>query len=267
MTETVSNDLLVDVTDGVARLTFNRPEVHNAFDEDMIALLDHSFREASEDPNVWAVVLAGAGKSFSAGGDLNWMRRMAENSRDENVADAHRLAALLRHIDICPKPTIALVQGLAFAGGVGLISACDMVIAARDARFSISEVRLGLVPSVISPYVVRAIGARAARRYFLTAERFEATEALRLGLVHEIVAPEELEEAGRSLLKLMAGNGPQAMAKAKALIGDVAGRPIDNEVMDLTAQRIADTRASDEGKEGVAAFLEKRRPSWSSDPR
>lgn len=264
MTETVSNDLLVHITDGVAYLTLNRPEVHNAFDEDLIALLDHSIREASEDPNVWAVVLAGAGKSFSAGGDLNWMRRMADYSRAENVADAHRLAALLRHLDNCPKPTLALVQGTAFAGGVGLISACDVVIAARDARFSISEVRLGLVPSVISPYVVRAIGTRAARRYFLTAERFDAQEALHIGLVHQIVAPEELEEAGRRMIALMAGNARGAMGKAKALISEVTGRPIDNELVDLTAERIADARAGDEAKEGIAAFLEKRMPKWAS---
>lgn len=267
MTEQATESLLVSVEDGVARVTMNRPEVHNAFDEDLIARLDDAFEKLSADDDVRAIVLAGAGKSFSAGGDLNWMKRMAGFSRDENVADARRLATLMRRIDTCPKPTLALVQGAAMAGGVGLISACDIVIAARNARFSISEVRLGLVPSVISPYVTAAIGARAARRYFLSAERFDADEAHRIGLVHEIVAPEGLEEAGRRMIEGLGGNAPGAMANAKAMIRDVAGRPVDEALMEETAQRIAAARARAEAREGVAAFLEKRPPPWSSEPR
>ena len=257
-----SDALLIDIADGVARVTMNRPDLHNAFDENLIALLDKAFLDLGEDPDVWIVVLAGAGKSFSAGADLNWMKRMAGFSRAENVEDAHRLAALMHRIDTCPKPTLALVQGAAVAGGIGLVATCDIAIATRDTRFAISEVRLGLIPSVISPYVLNAIGAQAARRYFLTAERFDASEALRLGLVHEIVAPEELEAAGKRMVDLLAGNAPGAMSKAKALIAQVAGKPVDNALMNETAQRIADARASDEGREGVSAFLEKRTPNW-----
>ena len=257
-----SDALLIDVTDGVARVTMNRPEVHNAFDENLIARLDKAFLELGENPDVWMIVLAGAGKSFSAGADLNWMKRMAGFSRAENVDDAHRLAALMHRIDTCPKPTLALVQGAALAGGIGLVAACDIAIATRDTRFAVSEVRLGLIPSVISPYVLNAIGAQAARRYFLSAERFDAAEAHRLGLVHEIVAPEELEAAGTRMIEVVAGNAPAAMSKAKALIAHVAGKPVDNNLMNETAQRIADARASEEGREGVTAFLEKRTPTW-----
>lgn len=262
MTNANTDALLIDLAGGVARVTMNRPEVHNAFDEDLIAALDKAFTQAAEDPAVWMVVLAGAGKSFSAGADLNWMRRMAGFSRAQNVDDAHRLAALMHRIDTCPKPTLALVQGAAYGGGVGLVAACDIAIASHDARFSISEVRLGLIPSVISPYVVKAVGTRAARRYFLTAERFDAAEAHRLGLVHAVVAAEELDSAGGRMVEVLSGNAPGAMAKAKALIADVAGRPVDNGLMNETAQRIADARASDEGREGIAAFLEKRAPVW-----
>lgn len=257
-----SDALLIDVTDGIARVTMNRPEVHNAFDENLIALLDKAFLDLGENPDVWIIVLAGAGKSFSAGADLNWMKRMAGFSRAENVDDAHRLAALMHRIDTCPKPTLALVQGAALAGGIGLVATCDIAIATRDTRFAISEVRLGLIPSVISPYVLNAIGPQAARRYFLTAERFDAAEAQRLGLVHEIVAPEELEAAGKRMIDVLAGNAPGAMSKAKALIAHVAGKPVDNGLMNETAQRIADARASEEGREGVTAFLEKRTPTW-----
>jgi len=214
------------------------------------------------DPDVRAVVLAGAGRSFSAGADLNWMRRTADYSEVENLADARALAGLMRTLDRLPKPTVALVQGAAYGGGVGLVACCDIAVASTAAVFSLSEVRLGLLPSVISPYVVDAIGPRAARRYFLTAERFDAAEARRLGLVHEVVAPEDLEAAGARVLAALAECGPAAQAASKALVARVARGPIDDAMVEDTARRIAALRATPEGREGVMAFLEKRKPSW-----
>ncbi len=246
----------------VATITLNRPQLHNAFDDVVIRHLTEAIIAAGEDPRARVVVLAANGKSFSAGGDLNWMRRMAGYSDDENLADAEALAWLMMKLDRCPKPTIARVQGSAFGGGVGLVAACDMAVAAEGVQFSLSEVRLGLMPSVVGPYVVRAIGERAARRYFLTAERFDAAEAHRLGLVHEVVAADQLDAVVDRLIAALVQGGPVAEAEAKLLARYLADRPIDEVVIPETARRIADMRASPEGREGVQAFLDKRKPAW-----
>ncbi len=246
---------------GIARLTLARAEVHNAFDDAMIAELTQALERVGGDPAVRALVLAADGKSFSAGADLAWMKRMAGYGREENLADARALARLMRTLDRLPKPTIARVQGAAFGGGVGLVACCDIAIGTPAARFMLSEVRLGLIPSVISPYVVAAIGQRAARRYFLTAERFPAEEALRLGLLHRLVPEAELDAAvGETLSALLLG-GPAALAAAKDLIFAVAP-PLEEAVIEDTATRIAAIRATDEGREGIAAFLEKRKAAW-----
>jgi len=247
---------------GVARVTLNRPEVHNAFNDEFIAELTAALKRLEQDPAVRAVLLAAAGKSFSAGADLNWMKRMAGYSEAENRADARGLAGLMRTLNELAKPSIALVQGAAYGGGVGLVACCDIAIAASPASFCLSEVKLGLIPAVISPYVIAAIGEPAARRYFLTAERFDAGSALRLGLVQEVVAPEELEAAGRRVLDALLAGGPEAQAAAKRLVRDLAGRPIDDALVEETAKRIAEIRAGAEAKEGVSAFLEKRPPGW-----
>ncbi|TSD86660.1 enoyl-CoA hydratase/isomerase family protein [Mycobacterium sp. KBS0706] len=251
----------VEIGNGIGTVVMDRPDRHNAFDEHVIAELTAGFARLGADDAVRAVVLRGAGKSFSAGADLDWMRRMAAYDEAANLADAQGLAALMRTIDTLPKPTVALVHGAAYGGGVGLVACCDIAIATEAAAFSLSEVKLGLIPAVISPYVVRAIGVRAARRYFLTAERFDAVEARRLGLVHELAASDGLEEAARQVLAALRGNGPTAVRAAKDLVAAVAGRA-PAEVEDDCARRIAGIRAGGEGKEGVAAFLEKRKPSW-----
>ena len=262
----VDAPLLIDIDDaGTAWVTLNRPDVHNAFDDALIAGLGAAFERLGGDGAVRAVALRALGKSFSAGGDLNWMRRMAGYSPDENRRDAEGLAAMLHALSECPKPTLALVQGAALGGGVGLVAACDIALAADDATFCLSEVKLGLVPATIGPYVVAAVGERAARRYALTAERFGAAEAKRIGLVHEVVPAAELTSAAEAMLAALAGNGPMALAATKDLIRNLAGRPIDTDVMADTARRIADARASDEGREGIAAFLEKRKPNWVKD--
>jgi methylglutaconyl-CoA hydratase len=260
----MSKPILLD-TDaaGVATVTLNRPDIHNAFDDTLIAGLTEIFAKVGADPNARVVVLQGAGKSFSAGADIKWMRRMADYSRAENARDAEALAGMLKTLNDIPKPTVALVQGAAIGGGVGLAACCDVAIAAEDAVFSLSEVRIGLIPATIGPYVLAAIGARQARRYFLTAERFSAAEALRIGLVHEVVPAAELQTARARFVDVLLKNGPKAMGEAKALIRDAAGRPIDRALIMETAGRIANIRASDEGKEGLTAFLEKRAPRWS----
>ncbi|UDF03248.1 enoyl-CoA hydratase/isomerase family protein [Asticcacaulis sp. AND118] len=252
--------LKLDISaNGIARLTLNRPDRHNAFDEAMIDDLTQIFSVLGDNPAVRVVVLNGAGESFCAGGDLNWMQRAAQKTEAENEADALALATMLHTLNTCPKPVIGLIHGACFGGGVGLAACCDMVVAAPDARFGLTEVRLGLIPAAISPFVVAKIGA-AARRYFLTGERFSADEARRIGLVHEVKAG--LDAAAAPLIDGLLASGPQAVADAKALIGDVTGRTIDNELLRLTARRIAARRASDEGREGIAAFLEKRKPGW-----
>jgi methylglutaconyl-CoA hydratase len=255
----------IAVEKGVASVTLNRPAVHNAFDDALIARLTEVLRELGEDPGVRVVVLGGAGKSFSAGADLTWMKRMAGYSRTQNLADAMGLAQLLNTLDTLPRPTIAAVHGAAFGGGVGLVAACDIAVAAGTAAFSLSEVRLGLVPAVISPYVVAAIGARQARRYFLTAERFDAGEAQRMGLVHEVTAPEALDDRVAAIAAELLRGGPVAIGAAKELVAAVADRPVDEALMADTARRIAEIRAGEEGREGVGAFLQKRKPRWTGE--
>lgn len=258
-----NNQLLTNIDElGRATLTLNRPEVHNAFDDVLIAEMTAALKNLAGDPQVRLVCLAAAGKSFSAGADLGWMRRMADYSHAENLADAMALAKLMRTLNELPKPTLALVQGAAFGGGVGLVAACDIVLATPVVKFCLSEVKLGLIPAVISPYVVAAIGARAARRYSISAERFDAERALQLGLVHEIVSADALATEADSLGRLLLQNGPQAMAAAKQLVADISQRPLNAELIADTAERISVTRASAEGREGLSAFLEKRKPDW-----
>jgi len=247
-------------TQGTGWLTLNRPDVHNAFDDALIARMAESLAAFRDDPNVRAVVVRGAGRSFSAGADLNWMQRMGGYTFEENVDDALGLAEMIRALDELPKPTIALVQGPAYGGGVGLVAACDMAIAAAEtAKFALTEVKLGLIPAVISPHVLAAIGPRQARRYFVTGETFDAAEALRIGLVHQIVPAADLETTARGVLGTLAGNGRRAMADVKDLITAVNGRPIDDALLHDTAERIARARSSDEGRERITAFLEKRK--------
>ena len=247
---------------GRAIITLNRPELHNAFDDTLISSLTGELRRLERDPNVRVVILAARGKSFSSGADLNWMRRMAEYSFEENLADAMGLADLMKTLANLAKPTIALVQGAAIGGGVGLVACCDIALAAENAIFCLSEVKLGLIPAVISPYVASAIGPRATRRYFITAERFTADEAFRLGLVHEVLAAEDLNSRANYFTELLLQNGPQAMASVKALVSEVALSSLDDDLIADTAERIAEIRASDEGREGLSAYLEKRKPNW-----
>lgn len=254
--------LIVETKNGVTTLILNRPEVHNAFDEALIAELTDAFQAAGEDQTVRAVVLRANGKSFSAGADLNWMKRMAAFSEAENRADASRLALLLHTIDTCSKPTIARVHGHAFAGATGLIACCDLAVAVKEAEFAVTEVRLGLIPAVISPYLIRAMGARQARRWFLTAERFSAEQACTMNLIHEVVEAEDLDPCVDHWLDAIRKAGPLALAAAKDLVRAVDEAP-RAEIIDDTAKRIAAIRASDEGKEGVASFLEKRKPRWA----
>ncbi|MCW5698898.1 MAG: enoyl-CoA hydratase/isomerase family protein [Rhodospirillales bacterium] len=242
-----------------AWLTLNRPEVHNAFDDTLIGSLTKALRDLGRDPAVRVVALASKGKNFSAGADLNWMRRMAGNTFEENVADAMKLAEMLETLHRLPKPTVAVVQGPAYGGGVGLIAACDIAIAAKDAaRFALTEVRLGLIPATISPYVIAAIGQRQATRYFLTAETFDAADAVRLGLVHIAVPAEALAATAQTVLTSLAACAPGAQAACKELVSAVAGRPVNTAVIRDTAERIAKARASDEARERIGAFLEKR---------
>jgi methylglutaconyl-CoA hydratase len=247
---------------GVVWITLDRPEIHNAFDDRLIAALTRELAALGADPAVRALVLTGRGKSFSAGADLNWMRRSAAYGEAENLADARALAALLSSLNGLPKPTVARVNGAALGGGVGLIACCDVVVASETAIFGTTEVRLGIIPAVIGPYVVAAIGPRQARRLMLTAERIDAAEARRIGLVHEVVAADGLDAAVGRVLDDLARGGPAAIAAAKQLVQDLAARPITPEVGEETARRIARIRASEEGREGVAAFLEKRTPRW-----
>ena len=247
----------------VGLVTLNRPERHNAFDDALIGDLIEALRSMEADDSVRVVVLAGSGPSFSAGADLNWMKRMAGFSKEENQRDAMQLGALMRTLAHLRKPTLARVHGAAYGGGVGLVACCDIAVAAHAASFALTEAKLGLVPAVISPYVVAAIGERAARRYFLTGERFDAAEAWRLGLVHELAPTEEEVDARlNELVEVLLACGPVAQREAKELVRAVSGRPVTSELMQDTAERIARLRSSPEGREGVAAFLEKRRASW-----
>jgi methylglutaconyl-CoA hydratase len=254
----------IDITmhERVATVTLDRPDVRNAFNEATIAELALAFDELGRDEDVRAIVLAANGTAFCAGGDLNWMKQMAGYSDAENLADAARLADMLRTIYLCPKPVVAKIQGDCYAGGMGLVAACDIAVAVDGANFCLSEVKLGLIPATISPYVIKAMGENAARRYFLTAERFSAAEAHRIGFVHELVKADDLDTAVASIVKALVNNSPNAVKEAKVLVRDVVGRPVDNALLADSAERIAAIRASSEGREGVASFLEKRKPSW-----
>ena len=252
---------------GVAIVWMNRPEVRNAFNETMIAELTAAFRALDKAPGVRAVVLAGHGPAFCAGADLNWMKKMAGFSFEENQRDAMGLAGMLHAVQMMSKPTVARVHGPAFAGGMGLLAACDIAVASQDAEFCLSEVKLGLIPATISPYVLAAMGERAAQRYFLTAERFSAAEAYRIGLVQELTIAAELDTRINEILGHLVTAGPASLAATKDLIRAVARRPLDAKLIGDTATRIAKARASAEGKEGVRSFLEKRKPAWHPEAK
>jgi len=254
--------LTIAITDKVATVTLNRPELRNAFNEQAIAELALAFDELGRNELVRAIVLAANGPAFCAGADLNWMKKMAGYSHDENQADALRLADMLRTIYLCPKPTVAKVRGDCYAGGMGLVAACDIVVAAEGVNFCLSEVKLGLVPATISPYVIKAMGEQAARRYFITAERFDAAAAQRMGFAHEVVPMEALDTTVAGIVKALVSNSPHAVAQAKTLVREIVGQPVGDALLDDTARRIAEIRASSEGREGVSSFLEKRKPSW-----
>ena len=247
---------------GVALIWLNRPDLRNAMNDTMIAELTDAFEAAIEDESIRAIVLAGRGKAFCAGGDLNWMKRANEMTPEEAFEDSRKLAKLLRTIHDSPKPVVARVHGAAFAGGMGLVAACDIAVAGHEARFCLSEVKLGLIPAMISPYVIEPIGTNQARRWFLTAEVIEAAEAWRIGLVHEIAPTDELDGAVNMILGHLVQAGPLALGQAKRLIRDVAGREIDDALTDETARRIAEVRASPEAQEGIAAFFGKRQAAW-----
>lgn len=252
----------VVVADRVATVTLDRPAVRNAFSETMIGELTGVFTELAQDDDAKVIVLAAAGKAFCAGADLHWMKKMSGYSDAENRADALLLARMLKTLHDCPKPVVARVQGDVYAGGTGLVAACDIAVAVRDAGFCLSETRLGLLPATIGPYVIRAMGERAARRYMLTAERFDAAEALRIGYVHEVVDADALDAAVACHVDLLKANSSNAMTETKRLIRDVATAPLDEALLEDTAARIAAIRATDEGREGIRSFLEKRKPSW-----
>src|SRR5262249_17576710 len=246
----------------VATVTINRPKARNAIDDNVIDLLTTAFKALGADADARIVVLTGSGVAFSAGADLDWMRRMAACSEAENFTSAKTISAMIRILDELPKPTIARVNGAAYAAAVGLVAACDTAIAAEEAAFSISEVRVGLVPSTVTPYVVRAIGAKAARHYFLTGQPMPAAEAYRVGLVHKVVPQTGLDEAIENVVSALLAGGPHSQSLAKRLIAEVADRPVDDDVEALTGRSIAQARASPEGREGIEAFFGKRKPAW-----
>lgn len=248
----------------VATVQLNRPDMRNAFNELMIGEILGAFRALGANAGIRAIVLAANGPAFCAGADLNWMKKMAAYTRAENLADAAQLADMLRTIYACPKPVVAKIQGDCYAGGMGLVAACDIAVAVDSANFCLSEAKLGLIPATISPYVIRAMGENAARRYFLTAERFSAQQARHIGFVHETVAADALDATVGDIVKALVSNSPNAVKEAKRLVQDMAGVPLTDALIADTAERIADIRSSDEGKEGVRAFLEKRKPGWLS---
>jgi methylglutaconyl-CoA hydratase len=260
----VYRNLRVERDGPILRITLARPEARNAFDDALIEEVTRAFREAADDADSRVVVLAGDGPTFCAGADVAWMRKAGGYSRAENEADAEKMARMLRAIDACPKPVVALAHGAAIGGGVGLVAAADIAIAAEGTVFSLAEVKLGILPSVISPYVLRAIGPRFARDLFLTGDRFDAAAARRIGLVHEVVEAGALEEAGRRKVASLLSSGPEAVAVAKRLIEQVAGKTPE-EALALTVRTIAERRASEEAREGLTAFLEKRRPAWAKE--
>ncbi len=248
---------------GVVKVTLNRPAVHNALDDYVIEELSQAFVDLGKDPSIRAIVLTASGRIFSAGADLNHMKRVAAYTLEKNIEEAKKLSRLLDIIDQCPKPTIACVQGAAFGGGVGLIAACDIAICVEEAFFCLSEVKWGLIPAMISPYVINAVGQRQARRYVLTADRMSAADALRLGLVHQVVGEGELEATAEALAVSILKGSPEAIKASKDLIRFVESRPIDETIHAETARRIAVVRSSVEGQEGINAFLAKRTPSWA----
>jgi methylglutaconyl-CoA hydratase len=252
----------INVVGAVATVTLNRPEVRNAFNDAVILEITAAFRDLGARADVRCIVLAANGIAFCAGADLNWMRSMADYTHEQNVADASRLAEMMRNVYECPKPTIARIQGDVYAGGSGLVAACDLAVSVDTAYFCLSEVKLGLLPSTISPYVIRAMGARAAHRYFLTAERFTAAEALRIGFVHEVVAADALDGKVAELAQALVNAGPEAVKACKKLVQDVAGYDITPELVAMTVESIASVRVSAEGREGLQAFLGKRKPNW-----
>jgi len=259
----MSDSVLMSVdSEGITTLTLNRPELHNAFDDALIRELFEHLNDLKANDKVRLLVLRAMGKSFSAGADLNWMRRMTQFSIDENRDDARQLARLMRQLNEFTKPTIAVVQGAAYGGGVGLVACCDIAIGTPQASFCLSEVRLGLIPAVISPYVIDAIGARQARRYFLTAERFDAHQAVNLGLLHDVVERDSLEHRLQTIVDEVLKAGPQALKAAKQLISTVAQQPFSENLIEQTVNCIADIRVSEEAREGLDAFLSKRRPNW-----
>lgn len=256
------NTLDIHIEGRVAKVFLNRPEVRNAFNDGVITELAETFTRLGQDPGVRVIVLGGHGKAFCAGADLNWMKSMAGYGWEDNRADATRLAEMLWAIYSCPLPVVGRLHGDCYAGGMGLAACCDVLVAAEGMHFCLSEARLGLLPATISPYVMRAMGEQAARRYFITAERFSAAQARQMGFVHELVAPEALDAKVDEIVALLVANGPAAVRACKRLVQDFAGREITPELRAETARRIADIRASDEGREGVQAFLNKREPAW-----
>jgi methylglutaconyl-CoA hydratase len=263
MMKSNNDKVLLEINEqGIATVTLNNPEKHNAFDDVIIKQLTDIFNDISERDDVSIMILASNGKSFSAGADLGWMKRMAGYSYEDNLKDANALAQMLKALNFLPQTTIAKIQGAAFGGAVGLASCCDIVIASTKASFCLSEVKLGLIPATISPYVVDAIGLKASRRYFQTAERFFAEQALKLGLVDEIVAPDELTNEVSTMVAKLLANGSQARRQAKKLSQDVAFQTINENLLKDTSERIAAIRVSTEGQEGLTAFFEKRSPNW-----
>lgn len=254
----------ITIAGTLATVTLNRPDVRNAFNETTISELTLAFDELGRNELVRAIVLAANGVAFCAGADLNWMKKMAAYTHAENHADALQLAEMLRTIYLCPKPVVAKVQGDCYAGGMGLVAACDIIVAAEEANFCLSEVKLGLIPATISPYVIKAMGENAARRYFLTAERFSAQEAQRIGFAHEVVAADALDAKVAEIVKALSNNSPHAVQQAKVLVRDVVGQTVNDALLADTAERIAHIRASEQGREGVQSFLEKRKPNWLS---
>jgi methylglutaconyl-CoA hydratase len=258
----MTQTLQIEREGGVARVWLNRPDVRNAFNETVIGEIASTFTGFANDESLRAVVLGGRGKSFCAGADLAWMRAMADYTWEQNRADAQGLADMLWAVYSCPVPVIGRIHGDCYAGGVGLAAVCDVLVAADAASFCLSEAKLGLLPGTISPYVVRALGEQASRRYFVTAERFSAVQAQALGFVHAVCLPEEIDAKVDEIVAAIAAKGPMAVRACKRLVQDVAGRPIDAALREDTARRIADIRASAEGREGVQSFLGKRAPAW-----
>ncbi|RYX90530.1 MAG: enoyl-CoA hydratase/isomerase family protein [Comamonadaceae bacterium] len=254
--------LKLETSGHLATVTLNRPDVRNAFNDEVISELTQVFRDLGANDDVRCIVLAASGSAFCAGADLNWMKRMADYTREQNLADAAQLGEMLRTIFTCPKPVIARVQGDVYAGGTGLVAVCDIAVAVDTANFCLSETRLGLIPATISPYVVRAMGARAAHRWFLTAERFDAAEACRIGFIHEVVAAGQLDVKTGEIAQALINAGPAAVKATKQLVHDVAGKDITPELIRMTVECIADVRVSPEGREGLQSFLQKRKPGW-----